>query len=113
MYECPAEEDWLMMEMTLYHKDLGGKYVREFTRDYDKYWWCTGFVLGWLEHTRKCDELELVGRITFKDEAMAQAFCEAFEKKGFSRKTCYDFNSKDSFVKIGRDVAFVWLNIDE
>ncbi len=113
-YACADKEDWLYMEMTCFWDVYDeNNYEPVFTRPYDKYWWCTGFVLGWLEHTRKCDELELVGRITFKDEAMAQAFCEAFEKKGFSRKTGYDFNSKDSFVKIGRDVAFVWLNIDE
>ena len=60
-FNCPAEEDWLMMEMSLYHQNIQGEYVREFTREYDKYWWCTGFKNGHLRVQEPADELRLEG----------------------------------------------------
>ncbi len=35
MFACPEEEDWLQMEMTLWHQKIDGRWNREFTRDYD------------------------------------------------------------------------------
>lgn len=113
-FACAAKEDWLYMEMTcLWDSAVNGNYEPVFNRPYDKYWWCTGFVLGWLNNQRKCTELEVVGRITFKDTAMANAFSTALQGKGFTRLGSYDFETKDSFTQIGRDVVFVWLNLDE
>lgn len=113
-YACADKEDWLYMEMTCFWDSaVNGNYEAVLTRPYDKYWWCTGFVLGWLNNTRDCEEVEMVGRITFKDKAMADAFSSAFISKGFTKRSSYDYNSKDSFIQVGKDVAFVWKSLSE
>lgn len=110
-YNCASEEDWLNMEMAFMwdeHKD--GNYRAIFNRDYTKYWWCTGFVVGF-ETGNDRSQFRLVHHITFKDEAMANAFCEAFEANGFRRVDKLNKNEPDTFVQVGPDVAFVWQNI--
>ena len=98
MYNCPAEEDWLMMEMTLYHQDLNGNYVREFTREYDKYWWCTGFVPGKLENFSDRSELSLKCRITMKDQAMLDAFTKSIQQNGLVLDKDYTVSGLDVFM---------------
>lgn len=110
-YNCASEEDWLNMEMAFMwdeHKD--GNYRTVFNRDYTKYWWCTGFVVGF-ETGNDRSQFRLVHHITFKDEAMANAFCEAFEANGFRRVDKLNKNEPDTFVQVGPDVAFVWQEI--
>lgn len=110
-YNCASEEDWLNMEMAFMwdeHKD--GNYRTIFNRDYTKYWWCTGFVVGF-ETGNDRSQFRLVHHITFKDEAMANAFCEAFEANGFRRVDKLNKNEPDTFVQVGPDVAFVWQEI--
>ena len=46
-FNCPAEEDWLNMEMCfMWDEYSNGEYKAVFKRPYGKYWWCTGFVVG-------------------------------------------------------------------
>lgn len=114
-FVCADKEDWLNMEMAfMWDEYETGEYRAVFNRDYDKYWWATGFVVGFpngsLRQTLK--EFRLVTHITFKDAEMANAFCEAFEENGFRRVSKLNNNEPDTFVQVGSDVAFVWQNIN-
>lgn len=110
-YNCASEKDWLNMEMAfMWDENKDGNYRAIFNRDYTKYWWCTGFVVGF-ETGNDRSQFRLVHHITFKDEAMANAFCEAFEANGFRRVEKLNKNEIDTFVQVGPDVAFVWQDI--
>jgi len=113
MYSCAAKEDWLGMEMTLYHQDINGNYVREFTREYDKYWWCTGFKNGHLRQEEPADELRLEARITFKDEEMRDLVADGLKECGFSEVENKASVGLDQFCKDGDDIYFIWQNISE
>ena len=112
-FNCPAEEDWLSMEMTLWHEQLDGSWVREFTREYDKYWWCTGFKNGHLRNVEPADELRLTGRITFKDEEMAKIVSEGLAACGFKSADSKDNMKTDRIYTEGSDIYFSWQNISE
>ena len=112
-YECPAEEDWLDMEMTLWHQNIGGEWVREFTREYDKYWWCTGFKNGHLREQEPADELRMTGRITFKDEKMAAIVADGLKECGFKTAVSKDNISLDRYFIEDKDIYFCWQNISE
>lgn len=114
-YVCADKEDWLNMEMAfMWDEHENGNYRAVFNRDYEKYWWCTGFVVGFPNGSlrKTLAEFRLVHHITFKDTEMANAFCEAFEANGFTRVSSLDNNAPDTFVQVGPDVAFVWQNIN-
>lgn len=115
-YACADKEDWLNMEMAfVWDEYADGNYVTIFTRPYTKYWWCTGFVVGFpngnLRNT--LTEFRLITHITFKDTEMANAFCNAFESRGFRRVSKLDNNVPDTFVQLGADVALVWQSIED
>ncbi len=112
-FQCPGEEDWLNMEMTLWHQQLDGSWNREFTREYDKYWWCTGFKNGHLRQEEPADELRLEGRITFKDEEMTQLVADGLKECGFKVSESKDNVGIDEFCVDGNDIYFVWQNISE
>lgn len=112
-YNCPAEEDWLMMEMSLYHQELNGQYVRQFTREYDKYWWCTGFKNGHLRQQEPADELRLEGRITLKDAEMTQLIVDGLTECGFVASQTKDGMGLDQIYVENNDVYFRWQNINE
>lgn len=112
-YSCPPEEDWIQMEMTLYHQQLDGSYKREFTRPYGDYWWCTGFKDGHLRIEEPADELRMVGRLTLKDEEMAKLFAEGLVACGFDTVDSQDAVDDDSFYIEGKDVYLQWQNINE
>ena len=113
-FSCADKEDWLNMEMAFIWDEYNdGVYNTIFTRPYEKYWWCTGFVVGFpnknIMKTR--EEFRLVTHITFKNSEMAEAFCNAFSANGFKRVSKLDNNEIDTFVQLGNEVAFVWQNI--
>ena len=112
-FECPPEEDWLGMEMTLWHEELDGSWTREFTREYDKYWWCTGFKNGHVRQEEPCDELRLEGRITFKDAEMTRLVVEGLKECGFGVAASRDGLGIDQIYNEGNDVYFIWQNISE
>ncbi len=112
-FNCPAEEDWLNMEMTLWHEELDGSWTREFTREYDKYWWCTGFKNGHLRQEEPADELRMTGRITFKDEEMAKIVADGLKECGFKSVASKDKIVIDQFYCEGSDIYFCWQNISE
>ncbi len=110
-YNCAKQDDWLNMEMAfVWDRNHDGNYQTIFTRDYEEYWWCTGFVPG-LETGAPRDQFRLVTHITFESEEMANAFCEEFEKQGFRRVSKLNNGEIDTFVQVGADVAFVWQDI--
>ena len=113
MFRCAAEEDWLKMEMTLWHQELTGEWNREFTREYDYYWWCTGFKNGHLRQEEPADELRMTGRITFKDEEMAALVSAGLEECGFAKCDSQGDMGLDSFCVDGSDIYFCWQNISE
>lgn len=112
-FNCPADEDWLDMEMTLWHEELDGTWTREFTREYDKYWWCTGFKNGHLRQEEPADELRLTGRITFKDEEMTEIVTKGLIECGFGKSSSKDAIGLDQIYVEGSDVYFNWQNISE
>lgn len=113
MYSCAPKEDWLPMKMTLYHQDINGNYVREFTREYDKYWWCTGFKNGHLRQEEPADELRLEARITFKDEEMRNLVADGLTECGFGEVEDKASVGLDQFCRDGNDIYFIWQNISE
>lgn len=113
MFNCPAEEDWLDMEMTLWHEQLDGTWKREFTREYDKYWWCTGFKNGHLRQEEPADELRLTGRITFKDAEMTSLVVDGLAECGFAESSTKDGIAVDGMYVDGNDIYFSWQNISE
>ena len=112
-FNCPAEEDWLDMEMTLWHEQLDGTWNREFTREYDKYWWCTGFKNGHLRQEEPADELRLTGRITFKDAEMTSLVADGLVECGLVRADSKNAMGTDSIYVDGTDIYYSWQNISE
>ena len=115
-FVCADKPDWLYMETAfMWDEYETGEYRTVFNRKYDKYWWATGFVVGFPNGSlrKTLTEFRLITHITFKDTEMADAFCKAFEKNGFTRVSKLNNNSPDTFVQVGADVAFVWQNINQ
>lgn len=113
MYGCPGPEDWLKMEMTLYHDEGFGNYERQFTREYGDYWWCTGFKDGHLRRQEPADELRMTGRITLKDAEMTGLFTQGLKDCGFGQSKSVKDLGLDQFYVDGNDVYFKWQNISE
>ncbi len=113
MYECPDDEDWLKMELTMWHEELDGSWTREFTREYDEYWWCTGFKNGHLRVEEPADELRLTGRITFKDAEMTKIVVDGLKECGFKLSGAKDSIGLDQIYVDGNDVSFCWQNISD
>ena len=112
-FNCPAEEDWLKMDMTLWHEQFDGTWNREFTREYDEYWWCTGFKNGHLRQEEPADELRLTGRITFKDAEMTRLVAEGLAECGLVRVNSKNAMGVDSIYVDGTDIYYSWQNISE
>ena len=112
-YAAASDSNMLFMESSLYHQDRDGNYHHEFTRNYDKYWWCTGFVPGHLRDTTPCDELRTATRITLKTEEMARLFADGLKECGFKEVDERHMIIDDSFMIDGCDVYLQWQNISE
>ena len=112
-FNCPAEEDWINMEMTLWHEDTNGNWNREFTREYDKYWWCTGFKNGHLRQEEPADELRLTGRMTFKNAEMTKLVADGLAECGLVKASSKNAMGVDSIYVDGNDIHFSWQNISE
>lgn len=111
-YDCAAEDDWVQMEMTIYWDEFdNGEYLPQFSRNYDDFWWCTGFVDGQLKNRRDSNTMRLLGRITWETEEQAIAFAEAMSKKGFTEVEEFSPYEIDTFKRHGKDVIFLWQNI--
>lgn len=111
-YNCADEDDWLKMEMTVYWDEFdNGEYLPQFTRNYNDFWWATGFVDGQLKNRRDSNTMRVLGRITFETEEQAEAFDEAMSKKGFTKVEDFSPYEIDTYKRYGKDVIFLWQNI--
>lgn len=75
-YDAANDDDALYMACTCYRD---GEII--FSREYGKYWWCTGFIPGQLDNFSDRSELAVKCRITMKDSNMLLAFCNALKAK--------------------------------
>ena len=75
-YDAASNDDALYMSCTCYRD---GEPI--FSREYGKYWWCTGFIPGQLKKFSDRSELALKCRITLKDEEMRDLFVDALKAK--------------------------------
>ena len=112
-YNTASEENYLDMETTLYRRNKDASYSHVFSREYGKYWWCTGFVPGHLRDTTPCDELRNVTHITLKSEEMAKLFTDGLLDCGFTEVDNQDKLIDDSFFVDGKDVYLQWQNVSE
>lgn len=111
-YNCATEDDWLKMEMTVYWDEFdNGEYLPQFSRNYNDFWWCTGFVDGQLKDRNDSNTMRLLGRITFESEEQAIAFDNAMAKKGFTKVEEFSPYEIDTYKRYGKDVIFLWQNI--
>ena len=112
-FNCADEEDWLKIQLDCYFSENDdGHYKKIFTREYDYYWWATGFVPGQLtNYTIPKTELKTKNRITFKSTAMADAFVKELRNCGFVRAVGSDQLVDDSFYQSGADVWVLWSTI--
>lgn len=94
-YDATSEnnENALYMSMTGYRD---GEEL--YTREYGKYWWCTGFVPGQLDKFSDRSELQIKCRITMKDYKMLLAFCGALKENGLVLGEDYTTSDLDVFV---------------
>lgn len=97
-YDCVSDDDALFMEMTLYRN--GDELL---TREYTRYWWCTGFVPGKLKKYSDRSELNLKARITMENKKMLKAFVEGLN-------TCKEFKFVEgrNYRVEGLDVFINW-----
>ncbi len=109
-YNCADKEDWLKMDMTCYWSENNtGVYKKAFHREYDEYWWATGFVKGQLtKYSKPRTELKLKARITFKSTEMANLFVEGLKESGFARAMGSNQLGDDSYFQKNADVWFLW-----
>lgn len=117
-YYAADEKYWPTMDMAVYHQENEGDapedYKLEFKRPVDKYWWCTGFMLGTLRECEPADELRTQATLTFNDEKMASLFAQGLRDCGFA--VCEDNENigLDSYYYDGaKSVSFSWQNISE
>ena len=111
-YNCATEDDWVKMEMTVYWDEFdNGEYLPQFSRNYNDFWWCTGFVDGQLKNRRDSNTMRILARITWETEEQAIAFDKAMEKKGFTKVDEFSPYEIDTYKRHGKDVIFVWQNI--
>ncbi len=73
-YDAASNEEALYMSCTCYRK---GEVI--FTREYAKYWWCTGFIPGQLDKFSDRSEIAVKCRITMKDSNMLLGFVNALK----------------------------------
>lgn len=92
-YDAASDEDALYMSMTGYRDDQV-----IFSREYTKYWWCTGFVPGQLKKFSDRSELAVKCRITAKDEEMLDLIVAGLKSNNLVEGRHYTVNDLDVFV---------------
>ncbi|MBR5562419.1 MAG: DUF4474 domain-containing protein [Clostridia bacterium] len=108
-YNCPAEDDWLKMEMTVFWDEFNnGEYLPQLTRHYDYFWWATGFVDGRLDENKNCDKLRILCRITFESDEQAIEFDKAMANNGFAKVGSFSPYEANTYKRSGTDVIFLW-----
>lgn len=93
-YDAVSDDEAIYMSMTGYRDG-----VELYTRDYGKYWWCTGFVPGKLDKFSDRSELSLKARMTMKDYKMLSGFTGALEQNGMVRGKDFTTSGLDVYVE--------------
>ncbi len=93
-YDAVSDEEAIYMSMTGYRD---GEEL--YTRDYGKYWWCTGFVPGKLDKFSDRSELSLKARMTMKDYSMLSGFVGSLEANGMVRGKDFSTSGLDVYVE--------------
>ena len=113
-YKTMNPNEWPQMEMTLYHDQNGdGNYEREFTREKDTHWWCSGFKFGHLRKEEPASELRQEGTIYFQQEEMAKLFADGLKICGFGEAADQASMRLDEYSLNGSTVSFRWQNIND
>lgn len=112
-YDCATNENALFMEASLYRK---GKFV--FRMPDTLYWWAAAFEPGMLDNVSDRSELNVVARVTLKDQEMCAAFANALQKQKDAQGRIFknvgsSYNKNQPtvtpvFQVIGNDVYFTW-----
>ncbi len=92
-YDAASDEDALYMSMTGYRDDQ-----MIFSREYTKYWWCTGFVPGQLKKFSDRSELAVKCRITAKDENMLESMVSQLKANNLVDGRHYTVSGLDVFI---------------
>ena len=83
-YDAASDDEMLKMSLD-FNVKYGDKWIKRFSRPYDKYWWCTGFLAG--NKLDKFDEIKVDARITAKDKTMLKGIKSALKKNDISYTT--------------------------
>lgn len=83
-YDAASDDEMLKMEMVFNYK-RNGEWVKRFTRPYDAYWWCTGFLAG--NKLDEFDDLRVDMRITAKNSTMLSKIKGALSENKVSYTT--------------------------
>ena len=85
-YDAVEDDERLKISMDFYEyeKKLFKKaeWNKKFSRPYDYYWWCTGFIPG--NRDDEFEKLRVDARITAKDYDMLSGITKAMEKEGIA-----------------------------
>ncbi len=92
-YDAANDDDALYMSMTGYRNDQP-----IFSREYTKYWWCTGFVPGQLKSFADRSELAVKCRITAKDDAMLSGIVSGLKSNNLVEGRHYTVDGLDVYV---------------
>lgn len=92
-YDAANDEEALYMSMTGYRHDQV-----IFSREYTKYWWCTGFVPGQLEKFSDRSEIAVKCRITMKDSEMLSVFIDSLKENNLVEGRHYTISGLDVFI---------------
>ncbi len=88
-YDCVSDDERLKMSMDFYEykSSLFGEdgWEKQFSRPYDTYWWCTGFIPG--NKAGNFGSLRVDARITAKDYDMLKGIKKALEENSIMYTT--------------------------
>ena len=117
LYNAADEKYWPTMDVSIYEQKKEGDapedYELLFKRPIDKYWWCTGFVLGVPRNTDPADELRMEAVLTFNDSEMAAGFANGLVEHGFREVENAEDVKLDEYHIDGSSVTLSWQNINE
>ncbi len=92
-YDAASDEDALYMSMTGYRDDQ-----MIFSREYTRYWWCTGFVPGQLKKFSDRSEIAVKCRITARDEDMLNSIVSQLKANNLVDGRHYTVSDLDVFI---------------
>ncbi len=117
LYNASDEKYWPTMDVSIYEQKKEGDpaeaYELLFKRPVDKYWWCTGFVLGVPRNTNPSDELRMEAVLTFNDSEMVAGFAKGLVEHGFREVEKAEDVKLDEYYVEGASVTLSWQNINE